>query len=181
MNWLDLSRPWSKGMASNLGQTHMDIGYRDNHPALETFVMPGVLLDVRTPASTGRIGLDAVDLDAGVFPSGSGGRAVVFDTGWVQFYGTPKYDRCPDIDYDLIDALIDRDVKLMMVDSPGLYGGARSESHSKMDLHVVDRGAIAVENLCNVDRLPDTFTLYCFPLNVKDQNWLPARVVASWA
>jgi kynurenine formamidase len=49
-----------------------------------------------------------------------------------------------------------------------------------MDLHVVDRGAIAVENLCNVKRLPLTFTLYCFPLNVRDQNWLLARVVASW-
>lgn len=67
-----------------------------------------------------------------------------------------------------------------MVDSPGLYGGARSDCHSEMDLHVVDRGAIAVENLCNVKRLPLTFTLYCFPLNVRDQNWLPARVVASW-
>lgn len=67
-----------------------------------------------------------------------------------------------------------------MVDSPGLYGGARSDCHSEMDLHVVDRGAIAVENLCNVKRLPLTFTLYCFPLQVRDQNWLLARVVASW-
>jgi kynurenine formamidase len=181
MNWLDLSRPWPKGALSNLGQTHLDIGYKDNHPKLGSLMMPGRVFDVRTPAAAGHVGLEDVDLDACAFSPGSEGVAVIFDTGWEKFYGSPEYDRCPDIDYDLVDALIDRGAKLLMVDSPGLYGGARSPSHSKMDLHIVDRGSIAVENLCNVDRLPDTFTLYCFPLNVLDQNWLPARIVASWS
>ena len=180
MNWLDLSRAWPKGATSNLGRTHMDIGYADNHPGVEQFVMPGVKLDVRVPAAAEHIGLGDVDPESPALSSASEGRAVIFDTGWEAYAGSPQYDRCPDIDYDLVDALIDRGAKLLMVDSPGLYGGARSDRHSEMDLHVVNRGAIAVENLCNVERLPFTFTLYCFPLNVRDQNWLPARVVASW-
>ncbi len=181
MHWLDLSRTWAKGVTSNLGMTHMDIGYADNHPDLAQFVLPGVILDVRAPAASGHVGLEDVDVKGPAFSGVSRHSAVVFNTGWEQSFGSPAYDRCPDLDYDLIDALIDRGAKLLLVDSPGLYGGARSEVHSKMDLYVVDRGAIAVENLCNVDHLPVTFTLYCFPLNVEGQNWLPARVVASWS
>lgn len=181
MDWLDLSRPWPRGAIGNLGKTHMDIGYADNHPKLKHFILPGVMLDVRVAAATGHVGLEDVDVDGPAFSAVSERCAVVFNTGWEQYFDEPRYDRCPDLDYDLIDALIDRGAKLLLVDSPGLYGGARSKSHSEMDFHVVDREAIAVENLCNVDRLPLTFTLYCFPLNVEDQNWLPARVVASWS
>jgi kynurenine formamidase len=175
MQWLDLTRPIEAPTTDNSGQTHMDIGVIGNHPPLDELIRPGVCLDVRAQAATGTIELDGVDLTAV-----TEGCAVVFNTGWAQHFGTPTYTACPDIQYELVDALLDRGAKLLMVDSPGVYGGARSERHSAMDLHIVDRGAIAVEHLCNVDHLPTTFTLYCFPLHVTGQNWLPARVVASW-
>lgn len=175
MHWLDLTRPIESPTPDNSIQTHMDIGYLGRAPAISEFIRPGVLLDVQEQAKTGAIGLPGVELGAVVE-----GSAVVFNTGWEGFFGTPTYEACPDIGYDLIDALIDRGAKLLMVDSPGICGGARSEQHSAMDLHIVDRGAIAVEHLCNVDQLPNAFTLYCFPLKVTGRNWLPARVVAAW-
>jgi len=175
MNWLDLSRPFVTVTTDNSMQTHMDIGIVGSSPAIAEFIRPGVLLDLRAQAETGRIGLAEIGLS-----SITEGCAVVLRTGWEQYFGEAKYTACPDIEYELVDALIDRGAKLLMVDSPGVYGGARSDRHSQMDLHIVARGSIAVEHLCNVGRLPETFTLYCFPLSVTGANWLPARVLASW-
>ena len=175
MNWLDLSRPFETVTTDNSIQTHMDTGIVGSTPPITEFIRPGVLLDVRAQAETGSIGLAGVDLS-----SITAGCAVVFRTGWERYFGDAKYTACPDIEYELVDALIDRGAKLLMVDSPGVHGGAHSDRHSQMDLHIVARGSIAVEHLCNVGRLPETFTLYCFPLSVTGANWLTARVLASW-
>ena len=167
----DISRPLDVFPPSNGVQTHMDIVFVGNLPPVEGFVRPGVLLDVREFLSSGALPeLSAV----------AQGCAVVLRTGWEERFGTDDYDRCPDLGYELIDALLERGAKLLLVDSPGLQGGARGETHNRMDTHVVERGAVAVEHLCNLEGLPQRFTLYCFPMAVQQLNWLPARVVAGY-
>ena len=175
MNWLDLSREFDKISTDNNIQTHMDIGYKDNIPSVDKFVLPGTIIDLREKAVSGEIGPETIDLSK-VSPD----CAVVLRTGWEEYFGEEKYVDSPDINYDLVDKLIDKGAKLLLVDSPGIYGGARGEEHNEMDLHIVSRGAVAVEHLCNLNKLPQKFTIYCFPLNVRQLNWLPARVVASW-
>jgi arylformamidase len=167
----DLSRPFDMLPPTNGIQTHMDMVYMGNLPPVQGFVRPGVLVDVRGYLASGAF----PDLSAI-----SDGCAVVLRTGWEDRFGTDDYDPCPDLGYLLIDALLDRGAKLLLVDSPGLQGGARGEEHNRMDTHVVERGGVAVEHLCNLEGLPQFFTLYCFPLAVQQLNWLPARVVAGY-
>lgn len=153
----------------------MDIYRVGNHPPFEYLVVDAAVLDLRAAIRENRVGLADVDI-AGVV----GRRAVVLRTGWEQHFGSDRYAACPDVEYDLVDALLDGEVRLLLVDSPGVFGGAKGPNHAEMDGHIVSRGGFAVEHLCNLEGLPPEFALYCVPLNVIDRNALPARVFASW-
>ena len=68
---------------------------------------------------------------------------------------------------------------MVLVDSPGVFGGAKGPEHNAMDRYLADHEAYAVENLVNVDRISGSrCRLYCFPIHMAGLNVAPCRVVA---
>jgi kynurenine formamidase len=75
---------------------------------------------------------------------------------------------------------VGRGVVLVLVDSPGVYGGKAGPEHNQVDQYLADHNAYAVENLVNLKALKSrTFRLYCFPIHMSAQNNAPCRVVAD--
>jgi len=46
--------------------------------------------------------------------------------------------------------LVEKQVSMILVDSPGVYGGSKGIEHNEIDKYLADNKAYAVENLVNV-------------------------------
>jgi kynurenine formamidase len=100
--------------------------------------------------------------------------------GWDAHRGTPEYDDSPSASWELVRAIVERGASLVLVDSPGVRGGAGDPEHNRMDKYPADEEAYAVENLVNVGRIQAAkFRLFCFPLHLAAMNTAPCRVVAD--
>lgn len=158
------------------GITHMDLYYKGRRAGDASLVTDCVLLDLTDGAEEVALqSLPALEL---VRP----GNSVILKTGWEQYRGMSQYDESPSVDRRLIEALVDRAVCLVLVDSPGVHGGAKGPEHNAMDKYLADNEAYAVENLVNVDEITEPrFHLYCFPMCLTKLNVAPCRVVADLA
>ena len=155
--------------------THVDLYYKGTVLAEKTLATDCVLLDL----SAGAEKIDPAKL-AG-FDRIRPGNSVILKTGWEKFRGTERYAQSPWVDRGLLEALVARGAVLVLIDSPGVYGGAKGPEHNEVDKYLADSGAHAVENLVRLDTLPGTeFKLYCFPIYMSDRNNAPCRVVADF-
>lgn len=109
---------------------------------------------------------------------------VIFKTDHLKLgYGEKEYQiKSAELSDQVIDFLIAKKVSLIGVDAPGLQ---KSAKHGDVDQHCADHNIFVVENLCNVDMLFDhvkdnSFTVYCFPLNIQDASGLSCRVIAEF-
>jgi len=155
-------------------KTHMDLYYQGARSVDRALITRCVLLDIsRSP--------EKVDLDAlSGLQHVEKGNSIIFKTGWEHHRGTPRYDESPSIDRGLVEHLVARGAILMLVDSPGIYGGAAGPEHCAMDKYLADNQAHAVENLVNLDLLDAvTFRLYCFPIYAAATNAAPCRILAD--
>ncbi len=158
------------------GITHMDLYYKGRRARDASLVTDCVLLDLTD-------GAEQVDPESPpalefVRPENS----VILKTGWEQYRGTPRYEDSPSVHRRLIEALVERGVCLVLVDSPGVRGGAKGPEHNAMDKYLADNEAYAVENLVNVGKVTEPrFRLYCFPIRLTELNVAPCRVVADLA
>jgi len=171
---IDLTAPiLSYGKSPDI--THMDLFYMGWASPLESLVTRCVVLDLENGSlSTKTDSLPGLDML-------SAGWSVILRTGWEQYRGTPQYAMSPSTDKWLLERLIEKKVCLVMVDSPGVFGGASGPEHNDMDKKLAEAGAFAVENLVGVSILPTgiPFTLYCFPLQMTELNNAPCRIVAD--
>jgi kynurenine formamidase len=169
---IDLTAP-IESYGSTPDITHMDLYYKGVTASLACLITDCVLLDLTGGAEDVAVArvpeLELVEE----------GNSVLLKTGWEKHRGTPAYDNCPWVDKGLVACLVDRGVSLVLVDSPGIYGGKRGPEHNEMDKYLADHEAYAVENLVNVDRIrAKKFRLYCFPIHISAQNSAPCRIVA---
>lgn len=166
----NLKKAWS----GHLG-THFDV--MNKVFPLEYMELPAVVFDVA------HCGLDAVqvtDIDMREVPEYG---AVAFCSNFMDTvrYGTKEYFAShPCLSRELIDALLDRHVRIIVADFSGLRNGAE---HTPTDQHCADRGAFIVENACNLSSVlagkPSAmFTLGTYPVNFAEMTGLPCRVVA---
>jgi kynurenine formamidase len=173
--FVDLTSPLEQYPASNALMTHVDLYYIGKEMPSYSLVSQCILLDASDKKS-GIVSLESV----GNIDDVRNHFSVVIRTGWEKYRGTPQYDQCPELDKQLVEALVNKGVCLLLIDSPGVRGGARGEEHNKTDRYLSDNNSFAVENLVNTDKLfKREFTLYCFPLQISGQNWAPCRVVAK--
>ncbi len=171
---IDLTAPMtSYGKSPDI--THMDLYYQGWKAPLKSLITSCVVLDL-TNSSTPLVpdSLPGFDMLCE-------GSSVILRTGWEQYRGTPQYTNSPSADEKLINRLIEKKVCLIMVDSPGVYGGAFGPEHNDMDKKLAESGAFAVENLVGVPALPVgiPFTLYCFPMQMTELNTALCRIVAE--
>jgi kynurenine formamidase len=170
---LDLTAP-IEVLGESRDITHIDLYYKGRRASDSTLVTQCVLVDLTAGAE---------DVDQSLHPELElvrPGRSVILRTGWEQHRGTVTYDQSPSIDRRLIERLVGSGASLLLVDSPGVYGGARGPEHNEIDKYLADHEAYAVENLVNVALIErPTFRLYCVPIYSSERNNAPCRVMAD--
>jgi kynurenine formamidase len=170
---IDLTAPM-EAFGATPDITHMDLYYRGVVAPTDSLVTDCVVIDLTASAES--VDLDCLPTLDLVRP----GNSVILRTGWEQYRGTPTYADSPSVDQALIRTLVERGVVLVLIDAPGVYGGARGPAHNRMDQYLADHEAYAVENLVNVDQITSaTCRLYCFPIFMTARNNAPCRVVAD--
>lgn len=110
---------------------------------------------------------------------------VIFKTDHLKIngYGAKEYQiKSAELSDPVIDFLIEKKVSLIGVDAPGLQ---KASKHGEVDQHCADHNIFVIENLCNIDVLYEkvkhnSFTVYCFPLNLLDSTGLSCRVIAEF-
>ncbi len=164
-----------KKMLSGHVGTHFDV--MSQRFPLEYLELPGVVFDVS--GVQGRE-IEASDIDLAKIPQGA---FVALYTGHIDTfpYGTKEYfSEHPILSYPFIDMLLERGVRIIAVDCPGVR---RGEQHRKADEYCAERGTFIVENLCNLDKVLNgdlfrSFGAGTYPLNYIGMTGLPCRVVA---
>jgi kynurenine formamidase len=125
------------------------------------------LVDCRDVGANGAIAPSAL-------PDDGDADLLVFRTGWEDEWGTGRMTDHPYLAPETADACARRGVSVATdALSPDPTGGERVPAHHA----ILGASELIVENLCNLDPLPERFELLALPLRV-DADGAPARVVA---
>ena len=110
------------------------------------------------------------------------GDVVLFDFGWSARWGVRPHDQpyianWPGVGMDAAEYLIEKAVDALGVDT---LSPDPPEALAKNPIHpvVLEKQILIVENLCNLDRLPDFFIFLALPLRIKGGSGSPIRAVA---
>ncbi|MFT4831139.1 MAG: arylformamidase [Psychroserpens sp.] len=108
-------------------------------------------------------------------------RAVLFHTGWDQFWNTEKYyENNPYLTKGAAEYLKNSNVKLVGIDSLNIDNVAKNSR----PVHTILLGAeiLIVEHLCNLDSLPmEGFKFSAIPPKIKGMGSFPVRAMANIA
>ena len=173
--FIDLTAPLERYPENHFLMTHIDLFYKGNKMPMDSLETRCIFLDGSGEKSS-NITIESV----GGIDDVQSNYSVIVRTGWEKYRGTAQYEKCPQLDKQLVETLVKKGVRLILIDSPGVRGGARSEEHIKTDQYLADNNAFAVENLVNTSELyKREFTLYCFPIQMSEEDWAPCRIVAK--
>jgi arylformamidase len=144
--------------------------------AVDTFVGPGVRVDLRSRAKPGTP-ISVEDLEAGGFdPTSARGMIVVLNAGWTDAHaGTPRlYDDNPFLDANATKAVVTAAPRAIALDF------AIDETKPWPNHQVaLGAGIPLIENLMGLARLErSTFFLSALPLRVVGGDGAPTRAVA---
>lgn len=182
---LELARDGVDVAALHLGShsgTHLDApshtvagGRTTGAIALDELVGEALVVHLTGLAPRQSVGL--ADL-AAALPGGVPERVppiVIVDTGWAAAFGTDAAVDHPAIEADASAELMRRGMHLLGVDalSPDLTGGEAFPVHDV----VLGADGLIVENLCNLEGLPERVRVGFFPLPI-DADGAPVRAVA---
>jgi kynurenine formamidase len=142
---------------------------------LERFYGPAVLIDLRSVTNPGSpITRDDL-LAAGWSSERISGKRVILFSGWAQgkHQADDFYTANPYLSDEAAQTIADSGIPAVGTD----FGIDRGVPYP---VHRILLGAEIpiIENLVNLDQLPQDFTLIAFPLKVQDGDGGPARVVA---
>ncbi len=89
-----------------------------------------------------------------------------------------KYDDHPEISVELVEKLASMDINMIKIDTLGIGKG---RNHGVIDKLLGKVGKYAIENLCNLDKIPtNRFTVYCLPSKIEGLDTLPARLLVEF-
>jgi kynurenine formamidase len=110
------------------------------------------------------------------------GDIVLFDFGWSARWGVRPHDQpyianWPGVGMDAAEYLIEKSVDALGVDT---LSPDTPETLANNPIHpvVLEKQILIIENLCNLDRLPDFFVFLALPLRIKAGSGSPIRAVA---
>ena len=111
-----------------------------------------------------------------------GGDIVVFDFGWSQNWGLRPHDQgyvdnWPGVGMDAAEYLLSKQVAAVGVDtlSPDPPEALRTRPIHPV---VLEKQVLIIENLRNLDQLPDFFVFLALPLKIRGGSGSPIRAVA---
>lgn len=195
MRIVDLTRPIEAGMSVYPGDpevcfvTHSDYaahGFRVTQFQLGTHA--GTHLDAPAHFLSGGATVEAlpleklvgaarmIDLNASNV-SFEAGERVLIRSGWANRWGRPEYfTGFPGMPSELADRLAAAPVALVGLETPTLH--PEEEEDARLHRLLLERGIVLVENLMNLDALPEHFGLAVLPLPLRGLDGSPCRVVA---
>ncbi len=140
---------------------------------LEEVILPGIVIDVRGRSPFEPVGLDAL-------PPGLdlAGKALLFNFGWDQYWGSEDYQAYPFIGREVIEHLAHSGVKLVGVDTVNIDSSRdlTRPAHTRL----LSQDIYIVENLCHLDALYGTaFRFFAVPLKAKRVAALSIRAFAE--
>jgi len=110
------------------------------------------------------------------------GDIVLFDFGWAANWGlrpnVQQYlENWPGVSMDTAKYLLKKQVAAIGVDtlSPDPPEALRAQPIHPV---VLEKQVLIIENLCNLDQLPDFFLFIALPLKIRDGSGSPLRAVA---
>ena len=110
------------------------------------------------------------------------GDIVLFDFGWaakwaLRPYHQPYVENWPGVGMDAAEYLVSKKVAALGVDtlSPDPPEALRARPIHPV---VLEKQVLIMENLCNLDQLPDFFLFLAFPLKIREGSGSPIRAVA---
>ena len=149
--------------------------------ALEQLIAPLVILDARGRAARESIGLDVLETAPPIGP----GDIVAVMTGWDARFGHDSYLEHPVIDVALAEALWQRGVWVLGVDTlnpDASWPGEDGAWHLPVHELWLGRGGVIVENLAHLDRAPaQGAEAIILPLKLDGLDGAPVRAVARVA
>ncbi len=104
------------------------------------------------------------------------GDIVIIYTGFAEKYGTKEYyTEHPVISEELAELLIKKEIKILGFDLP-----SPDRSPFKIHQKLFKNNIFILENLCNLDQLPElkSFKVFIFPLKIKAEA-APCRAAAE--
>lgn len=104
---------------------------------------------------------------------------ILIHTGWSKYWGTDTYFKdFPLPSEEAFRYLADLELKGIGIDTVSID----PVSADKLKNHkiILNKEAIIIENLTNLDKLPDgLFRFFCFPLKINNGDGSPVRAVAQ--
>jgi kynurenine formamidase/predicted N-acetyltransferase YhbS len=163
--------------------THLDVPYHffDDGPTvdrmpLEQFFGPATLVDLAPGRALDPHTAITQDMLLPHQAAFQPGRRVIYRTGWERKFGRPEYfEGYPSLTVAAARWIAQRRIALLGMDTPS-PGEDWTECHRI--LLGPDARMIIVENLANLDRLPERFTFMGFPLPLPGCDGSPIRAVA---
>lgn len=105
------------------------------------------------------------------------GKAVLFHTGWSQYWGSTEYFDHPYLTQETADVLSQGGARLVGVDC--LMIGNNRDNKRTVHVSLLDKEVLIVENLTNLKNLPQTdFTFHAAPVKVSGAATFPVRAYA---
>lgn len=154
---------------------HFDLeGKSIERLALEQLVLPGVVIDCTGMAPTQPITPDVLK------SADINGKAVLFYTGWDQYWGDPQYFDYPYLSGETANVLVQGGAKIAGVD----FLVIDSTMDPKRPVHntLLKNSVLIVENLTNLGQLPAAgFTFHAAPVKYRGAAAFPVRAYAVLA
>ena len=138
---------------------------------LDQCVMPGIRVDCQEMEKRQPIGPEVLN------GLNIAGKAVLFYTGWSQYWGRNTYTDHPFLTKDTAEALQEGGAKLagvdfLMIDNP-------RDSSRPVHVHLLKQDILIVENLTNLRLVPgDGFSFHAAPVKVAGAAAFPVRAYA---
>lgn len=144
---------------------------------VDAFVLDARLADVS--------GCDArAPIEPSALPDAINADVLVVHTGWDEHWGSERYYDHPYLAPEAADHLASNDCGVALdalSPDPTSTDRAGDDEPDGLPAHeaLLSEGLPIVENLTNLDGLPETFTLYAFPLRLRGADGSPVRAVAE--
>jgi kynurenine formamidase len=142
----------------------------------------GVRLDCRKYLAGGNLSRDFVESwekDHGAIEARD---IVLMNFGWSSRWALrPGHESYvtdwPGVSMEAAEYLLEKEIAALGVDSLSADSPAALRTNP-IHPRVLERQVLLVENLCNLDRLPDFFIFLALPLKIRDGSGSPVRAVA---
>lgn len=123
------------------------------------------------------VGAARVVEQAAPLPELGGGERLLIRSGWGARWGREEYfTDFPGLPGGWAEAMVRSGVLLIGLETPSLHPDAAEDA--RLHRLLLGAGVVIVENLANLERLPERVTLAALPLPLVGLDGAPCRVVA---